>query len=146
MSGRVLPVVGLAAAGGVGYYLYSAGGDPKLAEKKAEHDAANAVRRVKGDFPGQDKEAKKAGEEGYEAVRSTAQQYANQARTEAQKAEQKLDQYSVEARKKYEEAKVQAERELNSTRREVNSAVDKFDKQAIEATRETKSWFGSWFK
>ena len=38
-------------------------------------DAANAVRRVKGDFPGQDKEAKKAGEEGYEAVRSTAQQY-----------------------------------------------------------------------
>jgi hypothetical protein len=38
-------------------------------------DAANAVRRVKGDFPGADKEAKKAGEEGYEAVRSTAQQY-----------------------------------------------------------------------
>jgi hypothetical protein len=30
---------------------------------------------VKGDFPGQDKELKKAGEEGYEAVRSTAQQY-----------------------------------------------------------------------
>jgi ElaB/YqjD/DUF883 family membrane-anchored ribosome-binding protein len=57
-----------------------------------------------------------------------------------------LDQYSAEARKKYEEAKAQAERELNSTRREVNSAVDKFDKQAIEATRETKSWFGSWFK
>jgi hypothetical protein len=38
-------------------------------------DAAEAVRRVKGDFPGQDKEAKKAGEEGYEAVRATAQQY-----------------------------------------------------------------------
>jgi hypothetical protein len=36
MSGRIFPVVGLAAAGGVGYYLYSAGGDPKLAEKKAE--------------------------------------------------------------------------------------------------------------
>jgi hypothetical protein len=33
------------------------------------------MRRVKGDFPGQDKELKKAGEEGYEAVRSTAQQY-----------------------------------------------------------------------
>jgi hypothetical protein len=38
-------------------------------------DAAEAMRRVKGDFPGQDKELKKAGEEGYEAVRSTAQQY-----------------------------------------------------------------------
>ena len=36
MSNRVIPVVGLAAAGGVGYYLYNAGGDPKLAEKKFE--------------------------------------------------------------------------------------------------------------
>jgi len=38
-------------------------------------DAANMTRRLKGDFPGQDKEAKKAGEEGYEQVRATAQQY-----------------------------------------------------------------------
>jgi hypothetical protein len=30
---------------------------------------------MRGDFPGQDKEAKKAGEEGYEAVRASAQQY-----------------------------------------------------------------------
>lgn len=28
--------LGLAAAGGVGYYLYSAGGSPKVAEKKFE--------------------------------------------------------------------------------------------------------------
>lgn len=71
---------------------------------------------------------------------------ANQARNEAHKAEQKLDQYSVEARKKYEEAKAQAEREFNSTRKELNSAVDKFDQKTLEATKETKSWFGSWFK
>lgn len=38
-------------------------------------DAATAARRLRGDYPGQDKEAKKAGEEGYEAVRATAQQY-----------------------------------------------------------------------
>lgn len=37
MAGRQAATVGgLALAGGVGYYLYSAGGDPKLAEKKAE--------------------------------------------------------------------------------------------------------------
>lgn len=41
----------------------------------APDDAAEATRRVRGDFPGQDKEAKKAGEEGYEAVRATAQDY-----------------------------------------------------------------------
>jgi hypothetical protein len=37
-------------------------------------DVATATRRLRGDFPGQDKEAKKAGEEGYEQVRATAQQ------------------------------------------------------------------------
>lgn len=71
---------------------------------------------------------------------------ANQAKAEAQKAEAKFDQYSVEARKKYEEAKAQAEKELAGTRKELNSAVDKFDKKVIEGTQETKSWFGSWFK
>jgi hypothetical protein len=38
-------------------------------------DAATAARRLRGDYPGQDKEAKKAAEEGYEAVRASAQQY-----------------------------------------------------------------------
>ena len=33
MSRRGVTVLGLAAAGGVGYYLYNAGGDPKVAEK-----------------------------------------------------------------------------------------------------------------
>jgi hypothetical protein len=36
MSRRGIQVLGLAAAGGVGYYLYNAGGDPKLAQKQAE--------------------------------------------------------------------------------------------------------------
>jgi hypothetical protein len=37
MSGRQ-PLIfgGVAAVGGISYYLYSAGGDPKLAEKKLE--------------------------------------------------------------------------------------------------------------
>lgn len=36
MSRRVFTLGGLAVAGGAAYYLYSAGGDPKLAEKQAE--------------------------------------------------------------------------------------------------------------
>lgn len=36
-------------------------------------DAATAVRKMRGDFPGQDKEAKKAGEEGLEAIRARAE-------------------------------------------------------------------------
>lgn len=37
-------ILGIAAAGGVGYYLYSAGGNPKVAEKKFE----SKFRRLPG--------------------------------------------------------------------------------------------------
>jgi hypothetical protein len=40
MSGRALQLGGLALAGGVGYYLYTAGGDPKAAQKRAEGQLA----------------------------------------------------------------------------------------------------------
>ena len=36
MSKRVLQVGGTAAAAGIGYYLYQAGGSPKVAEKQFE--------------------------------------------------------------------------------------------------------------
>lgn len=38
---RVPLLVGLTAAGGVGYYLYGAGGDPKVARKEAEGKVIN---------------------------------------------------------------------------------------------------------
>jgi hypothetical protein len=36
MSQRAITVFGLVAAGGAGYYLYNAGGDPKVAQKMAQ--------------------------------------------------------------------------------------------------------------
>ena len=36
MSRRGVTALGIAAAGGVGYYLYSAGGNPKVAQKQFE--------------------------------------------------------------------------------------------------------------
>ena len=36
MSRRAVTVLGLGAAAGAGYYLYTAGGDPKAAQKHAE--------------------------------------------------------------------------------------------------------------
>jgi len=43
MSNRAIPAIGVAAAAAAGYYLYSAGGDPKLAEKKAECMAKHPI-------------------------------------------------------------------------------------------------------
>lgn len=38
MSKRAYTAIGVAAAGGVGYYLYQAGGDPKVARKEVERE------------------------------------------------------------------------------------------------------------
>ncbi|KAL1600614.1 hypothetical protein SLS60_007000 [Paraconiothyrium brasiliense] len=139
MAGRqVGTFAAVAGLGGVGYYLYSAGGDPKLAEKKLERDAAEAARKVKGDFPGQDKEAKKAAEEKYEAARAKGQALANDAKAEAAKAEAELQKYSAEAKKKFEDLR-------QETGREVNAAANKFDKEVAEGINKSKGWFGGLF-
>lgn len=138
MSGRILKVAGLATFGGVSYYIWSAGGDPKLAEKKFEHDAATAARKLKGEFPGREKEAKKAGEEGYEAIRAKAQDLSDQAKAEAERAEQKFEAYRKDAAQKLEESRQEAGKNLNQ-------AVDKFDKTVTEGATKSKSWISSWF-
>ncbi len=75
---NALLYVGLAAAGGVGYYLYSAGGNPKVAEKNFESmslcdlsrfivlnyigDLSKASAKVKSELPGRGTEAQKDAE------------------------------------------------------------------------------------
>jgi hypothetical protein len=39
--------IGLAAAGGVGYYLYSAGGSPRAAEKQFESERATTMPNLR---------------------------------------------------------------------------------------------------
>ncbi|KAJ4359209.1 hypothetical protein N0V95_002375 [Ascochyta clinopodiicola] len=133
MAGRRFATFGgLAAVGAGTYYLYSAGGDPKLAEKKLEHDAANATRRVRGDFPGQDKEAKKAAEEGYESVRATAQDYTNRASAEAKKAEADLRAYGQQAQNRAQEVSRDAQ---NKAQEYSAEAQAKYNKLSVEAKK-----------
>lgn len=50
MSKSRMPLVlGLGAAGGIGYYLYSAGGSPKAAENKFESTSPLHRHREQGD-------------------------------------------------------------------------------------------------
>ena len=62
----------------------------------------------------------------------------NDARAEADKADAKFQQYSVEAKKKFEELR-------QETGREVNAAANKFDKTVINETEKAKGWFSGWF-
>lgn len=51
MAGRrLVPALGVAAVGGVGYYLYAAGGNPKVAEKKFERELTSITLDVRSEL------------------------------------------------------------------------------------------------
>ncbi|KAM3425123.1 hypothetical protein BST61_g7086 [Cercospora zeina] len=81
MSNRAVTILGGTVLAGAGYYLYTAGGDPKVAQKQVEADAAKASREVKSHLPGSGKEAKK-----------DAELYAKDAQANANKAIDQFDQ------------------------------------------------------
>ncbi|KAH9822794.1 hypothetical protein Tdes44962_MAKER04627 [Teratosphaeria destructans] len=124
-----------------GYYLYNAGGDPKVAEKKAEGpfpDAAKLSREIKSHLPGAEKEVKKDSEVlAADAGRKFDQTVAD-AKSGLSKVDAKLETYRKDAEKSIEqsahEAKIQA-----------NAAIDKFDKSVTEGASKAKSGISSWF-
>ncbi|KZF19041.1 hypothetical protein L228DRAFT_264156 [Xylona heveae TC161] len=123
--------LGLTLAGAGGYYLYSAGGDPKVAEKQFEHDAARVSAKVRGELPGKEKEAQKQGEEW------------------AQKAGARIDSTVDDAKSRIDQANKDASSKFNEYRKEagtqLNSAVDTFDKKVEEGTSKAKSGISGWF-
>jgi len=127
MSRRGLTVAGLAVAGGAGYYLYSAGGSPKVAEKQFEADASKLSSKIKHDMPGRQKEAEKKGE------------------ALASKAGQEFDRASADAKAKLAEAETKAKDLSSKTGSQINSAIDKFDKTVEDKAAKAKSGISSWF-
>ncbi|OAP58799.1 hypothetical protein AYL99_06096 [Fonsecaea erecta] len=126
-SSRGLTVAGLAVAGGVGYYLYNAGGNPKVAQKKLEADASKLSSQIKSEVPGKEKEAEKKGE----AI--------------AAQAGQKFDQASADAKAKLSEAEAKAKEASQKAGSQINSAIDTFDKTVEEKAAKAKSGISSWF-
>ncbi|KAG5923681.1 hypothetical protein E4U60_005967 [Claviceps pazoutovae] len=128
MSKSRMPLVlGLGAAGGIGYYLYSAGGSPKAAENKFESDVHRASAKVKnampGSKPGLEKDLKDFGAE-----------------TGA-----KIDKVWAEADKKAGTLKSETEAYVKDTKSEAIKAVDKFDKTVEDGASKAKSGISSWF-
>ncbi|EXJ84927.1 hypothetical protein A1O3_05602 [Capronia epimyces CBS 606.96] len=138
MSRRGLTVAGLAIAGGAGYYLYNAGGDPKTAEKKFEADASKLSAEIKKELPGQKKEAEKKAE-------AWASQVGQKVDRTSADAKNKFVQAEADAKSKFAEAEAKAKDFGSKTSTEFNSAVDKFDKTVEEKTAKAKSGISSWF-
>ncbi|KAF2403759.1 hypothetical protein EJ06DRAFT_546892 [Trichodelitschia bisporula] len=138
MSGRVVKVAGGVAAAGAAYYLYQAGGNPKVAEKQVEHDAAKLSSRFKSDLPGAGKEAKTGIKLSAEEAGQKVDDWAASAKQTTRSTDAKLEGYRAGAEKKIDEYRKEVGKDLSS-------AVDKFDKTVEEKAAASKSWLGSWF-
>ncbi|KAI1389556.1 uncharacterized protein F4822DRAFT_204815 [Hypoxylon trugodes] len=128
MSRSRLPLaLGLTAAGGIGYYLYSAGGDTKVAQKQAEADAHRVSAQLKSDLPGRGEEAKK-----------NAEKYGAQA---GAKVDSTLGKTQAELQK----AAAEAEAYAKDTKNAALKKVDEFDKKVETEASKAKSGISSWF-
>jgi len=112
-------LIGLGVAGGVGYYLYNAGGDPKAAEKKFETDLSTASAKIKGELPDRGSNVT-AAEHKIDAA-------ADKARADLANAEAKVDQYGSEIRK------------------DAREKINAFDKKVEDGAAKAKSGVSSWF-
>ncbi|TVY38411.1 hypothetical protein LSUB1_G003332 [Lachnellula subtilissima] len=121
---RVPLILGLTAAGGVGYYLYTAGGNPKVAEKQFETDLSKASAKVKSEVPGQGQRAQKEGEKWASEAGAKVDSAADKARAEFAKAEGKFEELRKDTGKK------------------IDQADRKVEAKASEAKSGISSWFG----
>ncbi|KAH8821116.1 hypothetical protein F5884DRAFT_766675 [Xylogone sp. PMI_703] len=114
-------LLGLTAAGGVGYYLYKAGGSPKAAEKRFESDIHSASAKIRGELPPRDSALGKAENKVDEAT--------ERARAGLAQAESKVDEYGSQIRK--------------DTREKINAFDKKVEEGASKAKSGVSGWFGS---
>jgi len=129
MSRSKAPIfIGTAAVGGLGYYLYSAGGDPNVAKKQAEADAHRASAKIKSELPGRGEEYKKEAEVTLAQAGAKIDSYTNKAHSELQKATSNAEAYA------------------KSAKADALKKVDQFDatveKKAAEAKNGVSSWLG----
>ncbi|KUJ11988.1 uncharacterized protein LY89DRAFT_673783 [Mollisia scopiformis] len=120
--------LGVAAAGGVGYYLYTAGGSPKVAEKQFEADVSKASAKVQEQIPGRTNQAQKEGEKWASVAGAKVDSAVEKGRAELAKAEGKLDQYRKEA--------------SADTMKKIDQADKKIEEKAAQAKSGISSWFG----
>ncbi|KAL8870552.1 MAG: hypothetical protein Q9174_003432 [Haloplaca sp. 1 TL-2023] len=146
-SRRVLQVGGVTIAAGTAYYLYSAGGNPSVAEKQLEHDVSAAGARLKG----QDlsaKEAQKKGEVWAKEAGATLDRTVDNVRGDVREADKIVTSKMNEAGSKVDQLKDQGSKQLkdisNQTSKELQQTADNFDKKVTQKTSEAKSGISSW--
>ncbi|KAK7700122.1 hypothetical protein SLS64_011140 [Diaporthe eres] len=120
-------LLGLTAAGGVGYYLYGAGGNPKVAEKQFEADVHKASAKVKGELPGR------------------GQQYEKEAEATGRQAGAKFDEALAKTQAELQKGKAEAAAYAKDAKAATIQEIDKIDKKVEEKASQAKTGISSWF-
>ncbi|KAL1845373.1 hypothetical protein Daus18300_014555 [Diaporthe australafricana] len=120
-------ILGLTAAGGVGYYLYGAGGNAKVAEKQFEADIHKASAKVKGELPGR------------------GQQFEKEAQATGREAGAKFDEALAKTQAELQKGKAEAAAYAKDAKSATIAEIDKFDKKVEEKTAQAKSGVSGWF-
>ncbi|MCJ1471399.1 hypothetical protein MMC13_000038 [Lambiella insularis] len=144
-GGRLIPTLGVVAAGGIGYYLYAAGGNPRVAEKKFEHDAASISANLKSELPGKGKEAKIQGEEWAKQAGAKLDSVVDDARSTLHDTDRKIVAKMSEAEAKVDHLKADSIAKAKELRQDTDKKIDQFDETVIRKTKEAKSGISSWF-
>ncbi|KAE8162696.1 hypothetical protein BDV40DRAFT_264538 [Aspergillus tamarii] len=132
MSNRTGLYAALAAAGVGGYYLYRAGGDPKVAKQEIKHDADVARNKVPAD------KAERAGQKVGSEAGAHIDEAVSNARTQAQDASNRASGLAHESLDKLNDVRQDASATIKAN-------VDKFDKTVEQKTSEAKGSLSSWW-
>ncbi|KAL9125528.1 MAG: hypothetical protein Q9217_005285 [Psora testacea] len=143
MSRRTITGLGLVAAGGVGYYLYQAGGDPKVARKEVEHDMTSATSRAKGEKVSAES-AKKQGEEWAARAGSKIDSTIDDARSKVHEADSLITRKAGQAESKLDQLKHDSAASFDRTRKEAENKIEEFDNKVEKKTSEAKGGISSW--
>ncbi|THW99335.1 hypothetical protein D6D13_10184 [Aureobasidium pullulans] len=146
---RLPLIAGLGAATFGGYYMYRAGGNPKVAEKQVEHDAARLSSAARDELPGRAKELKTEAKVYGEQIGQKIDGAVKDARDKTREFDAKFETYRADAEKNINKYSKEANKEFNS-------AVDTFDKKVGDAAanakasaevnaEKAKSGLSSWF-
>ncbi|OXV10626.1 hypothetical protein Egran_01612 [Elaphomyces granulatus] len=129
---RVPLYLGLAAAGAGGYYLYMAGGDPKLAKGQAKVDAEKAKSRLPSG-----EQAEQSGEKVGEQA-ADFEEVVQVAREKTKIDDDNIKQYAKEGIEKIDQVR-------HDTARSMGTTIDKLDRKVEEKASEAKKGISSWF-
>lgn len=142
---RLPLALGAAAAGGIGYYLYSAGGSPRVAEKQFESDVHRASAKIKEHAPWDSHNNSPISTSSSESAEKQGARVGKEVGGKIDSAVNALNRDLSKAKHETEAYAKQTEAFARQTKADALRKIDEFDRTVEEKAAKSKSYLSSWF-